>query len=351
MDETPPLSKAPRPSPQTGETETILRRSNVLHNIQRRHDTDEFAFTEEMAREATGYFFLSFGKVGAGKTTLHFHLLRYLEQHPDFDGEEYVDASLPDGQRAAQSQLINNWRNRWSEGTFPSATRRLDEVRALRYSLRPRIGAGHRINVTFLEVAGELLSEVITEEYDQRQQLPAALKALFDNPDVKLIIAFIVSPTALAQESDGKPPDTLYTAFLNYLRGNHVSEPDRRRTPILVVINNPDAGFQTVEDAMIDRQGANEWTPKIIERFMELFLPSFTQAYRRWPAQSKLITLFRLGKIKTHVEDGQEISVIANPPDYRHAARIVKFAYETFTGIKVRPPLWRRILRSLKVSS
>ncbi|WP_372922582.1 hypothetical protein [Roseovarius sp.] len=338
-------------APKAGQG-SILRPGNVIRNIERRSADEEFAFTQEMAEEAEGNFFLSFGKVGAGKTTLHFHLLRYFEQRPDFEGEELVDPGLSDGQRAAQSQLITNWRNRWSDGTFPSATLRTDEVRALRYSVRPTIGNGPRTNITFLEVAGELLSDLVTDDLDQRQELPGALRALLDNKDVNLIIAFVVAPTALEAEEDGKYPDTLYTAFLNYIRGHHSAGPDRTRTPLMIVINNPDEGFRVIPRLNIDQQGATTWTPEIVEKFLEYVLPSFIQAYRRWPAKAKKITLFKVGSVKTVPgPDGREIPIIGNPPYYRHAAIVSKFIYETFTGIRIRHPLWKRLLMAMKISS
>lgn len=337
------------PKPAQG---SILRPGNVIRNIEQRSGDEEFAFTQEMAEQAEGNFFLSFGKVGAGKTTLHFHLLRYLEQRPDFEGEEVIDPTLSDGQRAAQSQLITNWRNRWSDGSFPDATLRTDEVRAIRYSIRPTIGRGPRTKITFLEVAGELLSDLVTDDPDQRQDLPGALCALLDNKNVNLIIAFVVAPTALETEEDGKYPDTLYTAFLNYIRGHHSAAPDRTRTPLMIVINNPDEGFRVVPRLNIDQQGATTWTPEIVEKFLEYVLPSFIQVYRRWPAKAKKITLFKVGNLKTVPDNnGREITIIGNPPFYRHAAIVSKFMYETFTGIRIRHPLWKRLLMAMKLSS
>lgn len=331
----------------------ILRSSNTLANRRRTQPEISFSFTREMAENAEQeYFFLSFGKIGAGKTTLHYHLLRYFEQRPDFDGQEVVDDTLPDGQRAAQAQLINNWRSRWAEGVFPESTPKADEVRAIRYSIRPTIGNGKRINITFLEVAGELLTEIVNNDPHQRHQFPPALEALFANNGVKLIIAFVISPTALENETDDKNIEMLFPAFLNYLRGKF---PERARTPLMVVLNNPHDALRIARDPAfgVDMKGETEWTPDLLQRFLDEIMPAFMQNFRRWSAdrKNKMVTLFSVGRVRSENIEGEETFVIETPANFRHAAAVAKFIYETFTGTRIRHSLLTRLLMWMKVKS
>jgi hypothetical protein len=310
--------------------------------------TDPLSLTAEAAEEARGAFFLSFGKAGSGKTTLHFHMLRYIEQAGDFEGEEVVGEHLPEGQRVAQAAIMNQWRNMWLDGNFPAGTNAEDEVRAIRYSLRPRIGSGPKTEVTFLEVAGELLARVIADDPRDRVDLPEALDRLFRNKEVKLIVAFIVSPRGLQEEADARRPDALYVAFLNFIRERY---PDRIRTPLLVVVADPHRAFETIKE--IVPTGDTELTTTLTEQYLTTFLPSFMQQYVTWkaPAHQKLIARFRVGKVMKRSVDGDPRLYIGHPPYYDDAARITKFMYETFNGITIRHNFLRRVLIAIGLSS
>lgn len=310
--------------------------------------TDPLSLTAEAAEEARGAFFLSFGKAGSGKTTLHFQMLRYIEQVGDFEGEEVVGEHLPAGQRVAQAAIMNQWRNMWGDGAFPAGTNAEDEVRAIRYALRPRIGSGPRTEVTFLEVAGELLARVIADDPRDRVDLPEALDRLFRNNNVKLIIAFIVSPRGLQEETDARRPDALYVAFLNFIRERY---PERTRTPLLVVVADPNRAFETIKEIVPTTD--TELTPELTGTYLTTFLPSFMQQYVSWkaPPDQKLIARFRVGKVIQRTVDGVPRPYIGQPPYYDDAARITKFMYETFTGITIRHGLLRRIIIALGLSA
>jgi hypothetical protein len=310
--------------------------------------TDPLSLTAEAAEEASGAFFLSFGKAGSGKTTLHFHMLRYIEQVGDFEGEDVVGEHLPEGQRVAQATIMSHWRNIWVDGSFPASTNAEDEVRAIRYSLRPKIGNGPRTEVTFLEVAGELLARVIADDPRDRVDLPDALDRLFRNKNIKLIIAFIVSPRGLKEETDARRPDALYVAFLNLIRERY---PDRLRTPLMIILTDPGQALETIKEIVPTNE--TDLTVSLTEQYLKIFLPSFTQQYAAWkaPEHLKLIARFRVGKVLQKSVEGVPRPYIVHPPFYDDAARITKFMYETFTGITIRHGIFRRIMIALGLSA
>jgi hypothetical protein len=339
------------PHPQTWTRKMPGRTAgSVVHVRERARITEPLSLSEEAAEQASGYFFLSFGKANSGKSTLHYHILRYIEQEGDFEGEEVVGDHISPGQAAAQASLMSNWRNLWIEGEFPLPTDAADEVRAIRYALRPKIGNGPRVEVTFLEVAGELISGVMPDDARTPVEIPAALDRLMLNEAVKLIIAFIVSPRALAQEQDEKRPDALYVAFLNLIRKCY---PKRSNTPLMVILSDPQEAYELTRKHVQDT-GERSFSDKMVESYLGAYMRSFIQHYVSWKAlpEQKVIARFRVGKIvESKTSDGGVRRLIGQPAYFDDAARITKFMYETFTGVRIRHGIFRRILIALGVAS
>ncbi|MGB0505233.1 MAG: hypothetical protein ACPGGK_03470 [Pikeienuella sp.] len=313
-------------------------------------DPEQLEFTSDMAEDAEGNFFLSFGKTGSGKSTLHFHLLRYVDSQDDFDGTEIVDSKIPVAQRNAQAKIINQWRTLWISGDFPSATAGPDMVRALRYQIRPRIGRHPPLNMTFLEVAGEHFERLLVEDDAGAVEFPSALDRLFRNPNARIVIAFIVSPNGIATDTDGKQPNALYPAFLNFIRTHY---PERSRTPLITVVTDPDQALDLLKDNELVGRSETKLTGPLVELFLGKYMGSFAQHYKSWAADPahKRIAIFKIGKMGTKVgENGKPTAYVIDPPNYDNIARITKWTYETFTGVRIKASFWRRMLRAIGLS-
>lgn len=320
---------------------------SVFDAYQSSRAEDPMDFTPEMADEAEGFFFLSFGKRQSGKSTLHYHLLRYIEQHDDFVAMPVVEeeAKLPPGVLKAQRQIINKWRGLWSEGRFPAGTELNDNVRAIRYAFRPKEGRYRPIEVTFLEVAGELLETVVSNDGVSREEIPEALDRLFRNSRAGVITAFIVNPTALATETEGVKPDVLYAGFLDYIREHY---PRRAAMPLMLVLADPDEALRMVRKILPDG-GETELTDPLLEGFLRAMLPTFAPKFGSWqaPREQRAIVRFNVGAVQKREIDGYATPIILQPPNFRDTAKIAKFVYETFSGTRIRHSWWRRLLMAL----
>jgi hypothetical protein len=159
----------------------------------------------------------------------------------------------------------------------------------------------------------------------------------------------MVSPRKLQTEVDGIVPDNLYDEFLNYIRGNY---PNRTQTPLMLIINEPEQALDICRK-LPGYNGQSAMNLELTQEFLTTYFPTFIQNYRQWTAQAKMITLFSVGKIirKMDPDTGLEEMLISHPPNFIHSARIMKFIYETFTGVPVRYSWVKRLLRRIGLSS
>lgn len=300
-------------------------------------DVASASFTSEMAANAKGNFIFSFGDAGSGKSSFHFHLIRYIEQGNDFDSIEVVPRrhGVPNFQAAA---IMDDWRQRWSEGRFPESTD-VNTIKCLSYTATPRYGRKTPMEFSVIEVSGEKLRTVIQTD-DKAPHIPEELDALFANPNVNITLVMLLHPKR-------KNNDVLFSSFLRYLRGRH---PQRTQdTPLLLVVPDPvsaKATLSTVNPAFSRKDFDAEMTLD----FVQTLARSTYQELLTWPTDEKYKSLarFRIGDIKRQqVRTGDEENVIVQV-DFFDVAKIFRFCYEYFAGERIGYTLWQKFKRSLK---
>lgn len=273
-----------------------------------------------------GKYLLTIGRTGSGKTTFHWHLLRWLFTNPDVTANAATVDERWDG-----SVLINSWQRLWENGQFPNSTAQ-HEPQEIVVEVTPQNRRLPPLQIGFFEIAGEDYRYIMPEPGRAPTIYKGLLKFL-ENPRIDFTIVFI---------ADGENPeddDILFRNALNWL--------DRAVTrsfadaPIMIIVSKPELALHRLQAMKHPTfAGVSELSPV---QFVNEFLKGTKSAVlsRRCPF---VATTMSIGSVERMASG---ISSIRNP-DTRDIERIFKWIYGQMTGKGFGETPWQRFWRYLR---
>lgn len=290
--------------------------------------------SEDISKKQGNYIF-TFGFPGSGKTTFHSFLIRYLMQVGPFKTEPLSRTHNGDTDYDAM-RVVTKWMSEWQEGRFPEPTPiGEDEIRELTFEVQPLQGIRTPLEFTFLEVSGEMLQTVMPTEY-QDPALSRVIRQLLENRNINLIMFLLLNPEVHNN-------DALFFNFMNYMDKN-LGFDIRERTSLGIIVSKPEEALSTLKRLRSGFEAVAEIRGDYTEDFIEAFAPSTYRIWYDWPnPKKKMLARIYIGEIK---RDGQKPRLIR--PDFGSVERIFAWMYFQFTGRKLGPTLWQRMIRWIK---
>lgn len=235
-------------------------------------------------------------------------------------------------------RVINLWRKQWIEGRFPEATPTGEEdIREINCRVEPLEGERTPLNFGFLEVSGELQRSVMPGE-TRNPNLIRTLRGYLENENLKMVLMLLMSPEV-------EENDVLFSNFITFLDVNFPGA--RERMSLGVIISKPEDSLERLKlfgGATTDVSFGAELRGARVEDYVETFAPSTYRIWDQWPSENrKMLASLHLGEI---INEGTERRLTA--PEFEDISRIFAWLYTQFTGRKLGPRFFERLLRWIK---
>lgn len=282
-----------------------------------------------------GNYIITFGFPGSGKTTFQSSLLRYLFHVGPFATEPMHEVGSGSAPNFESSRVITQWMEQWRAGTFPKSNAIGEhEIREIAIRVQPVEGVKTELELGMLEVSGEMMQSVIPTDFSE-PKISRVVQSYLANPHVNLAIILLVNP-----EVDDN--DSLFLNLLTYLDAN-LPHDVRERSGLMLLVSKPDAALKKLKE--VDRNYAmlSDLKGDAIEDYIEKFCPATYRFWDQWPSpKKKMIGRVYLGEIE---QDGDKAKLIR--PDFRSVENIFSWIYTHFTGRRLGPGRFRRLLNWL----
>lgn len=289
----------------------------------------------ESLKDKTGNYVFTFGYPGSGKTTFHSFLIRYLMEEGPFKTEFVTKNDFGDVDYDI-TRMITKWKSEWREGRFPERTPVGQEhIRELRFDVRPLKGVRTPLEFNILEISGEMLKEVTPSEHKD-PALTRILLELLSNEKINFIILLLLNPAVYDN-------DELFVNFLSFLDAN-LPYNIRERSSLGIIVSKPDDALTTLKKMRSGYDHVADLRGDYIEDFVESFAKSTYRIWYDWPnPKRKMISRMYLGEIGDH---NGEMRLLH--PHYQSVRNIFDWIYNQFTGKKLGPTFWQKIISNFK---
>ena len=289
----------------------------------------------ESLKDKTGNYVFTFGYPGSGKTTFHSFLIRYLMEEGPFKTEFVTKNDFGDVDYDI-TRMITKWKSEWREGRFPERTPVGQEhIRELRFDVRPLKGVRTPLEFNILEISGEMLKEVTPSEHKD-PALTRILLELLSNEKINFIILLLLNPAVYDN-------DELFVNFLSFLDAN-LPYNIRERSSLGIIVSKPDDALTTLKKMRSGYDHVADLRGDYIEDFVESFAKSTYRIWYDWPnPKRKMISRMYLGEIGDH---NGEMRLLH--PHYQSVNNIFDWIYSQFTGKKLGPTFWQKIISNFK---
>lgn len=284
-----------------------------------------------------GNYIISFGKAGSGKTVFQSFLIYYLTHSGRFSTNLVIspeDTAIGwDGQR-----LYNEWISTWQNGDFPKGTDAKEEsIKELTVSVKPKIGNCEEVNISFLEIAGELMEKIIPAD-ERNPELITTLVRYFQNQNIKFTFLLFVDPKT------ARVDDILFDNLFTFIRINF---PDLINSMSLgVVISKPEESLGVFKKNFPGYGHYVEIKGDLCEDYIERMTPRLYQTFNSWEPQNRVqIMTMSLGEVEVNNETNASILVRKN---YHDIERIFAWLYNQITGQKLGLNWWQKLLKWLQ---
>ncbi len=288
---------------------------------------------KEVLEQTEGNYIFSVGFPGSGKTTFQWMMMRYLMEEGPFKPE------IVEPQRSDRSndwsgrRLIHDWKDQWRSGRLPESTSEdAREIREVRVSVSTTSGKSLKVDFSFLEMSGVLLSRVLPARSGPPKLAPL-LDAYLKNTDLNLAVVFLLNP-------DEERNDHLFSTFLAYLRNKF---PDRlEKMSLAVVLAKPYEALERLNREKSGRQ-YEELDEDALYACMNRFCGETHQIWDQWPDQRRIfLGPLYLGDIKD-----KEGEPSLPEPDFGDTEEIFFWLFEQFNGKRPGPTLWQKVMGNL----
>lgn len=289
------------------------------------------ALMDDPLEERQGNYLLSFGFPGSGKTTFQSFLAYYFTHIGPYEAQPRV-APQESVQGWEPLAVFNEWMRLWGQGAFPPANP-VDEgdIRELSFRIQPLRRASKATELSFLEVSGELMTQVIADRVRDPSMI-ATLNRYFGNEQLRLILVLVVDP------EQGVENDILFQNLFAFLDLHFPRL--RERTSLAVLVSKPMQALGQLQ--MLDERYRDhtELSAELCETFVQRFTPRTYRILDGWSDQQRVqLMALHLGE----VTEGGEAPRLSRP-DYGDIHDIFLWIYGQLTGERPAPPWWQRVL-------
>ena len=282
-----------------------------------------------------GSYLLSFGLPGSGKTTFQSFLAYYVTHIGPFEAEPVV---APETSAQGWEPLVtfNEWMRMWGQGGFPPANPVTEgDIREMTFRVRPLRGGQGPVELSFLEVSGELMTQVVADRVSD----PAMIETLgryLANEEIRLLLFLIVDPHRLAEN------DILFQNLMSYLELHYPGV--RERMSLAVLVSKPEEALRQLRERDARYQEETVLRAELCEAYVQRFAPRTYRILDGWPRQDRVqLMALHLGEV---VEDEQGARL--READYQDIDAIFAWIYRQLTGGRLGPPWWQRLLDWLR---
>jgi energy-coupling factor transporter ATP-binding protein EcfA2 len=286
--------------------------------------------------EKSGSYLLSVGYAGSGKTTFQSFLTYYLS-HESPHSVEHASDPTESAQGWAPMRIYNDWVSRWHDGSFPLSTATgEDGIREISLRIETPIGKKTPLDLTFLEVSGENLQQVIAGD-DNDPIMLRTLHRFFENKKIKWAICLVLDP---GQEDAN---DRLFENFIRFLDVNY--ENIRQEMRIAVLVSKPNEALRLLKQRNPKYQHIQEMRGDVLEAYVANVAPRTLKIMDAWPDQNATsIMSLKIGDITESPDGTQKVS----RKDCRDIKQIFEWLYHQFTGTKLKPTWWQQLIQWLR---
>ncbi len=290
---------------------------------------------DEAIEEKTGNYLLSFGFPGSGKTTFQSFLAYYVTHIGPFDAHLRVSPQ-EDVQGWEPMALFNEWMRIWARGGFPPANPvDEDDAREMTFRIQPLRGVTTPLQLSLLELSGELMTPVVAERYSD-PAMAEILGRYLANERLRTLLFLIVDPDC------GEENDVLFQNLLTFLDLHY---PDfRRRMSLAVLVSKPERALRHLQARDPRYEGCRALRGEACEAYVQRFAPRTYRILDGWPSQERVqMMALHIGEI---AEEGGASRL--REPDYADIHDIFAWIYEQLTGWRLGPTWWQRALEWLR---
>lgn len=269
-----------------------------------------------------GNYIFTFGKRSSGKTTLQFHLLRWLMTGGDFNTE-----ALPIENSMAAHAIVDQWQQMWADGRFPLSTE-TQQPKEFKFKVSPHEGITDPLTFSFFEIAGEDFQSVRVTEDNPDPQMLDVLDRFLRNPNINFSLVLV------CDGDDPEEDDIFISAFLTFLHKEYGYR-FHDTAPIMLVIAKSDLGIKKLR---ADNETGQDSTIKLNNAvFLNRYLKRTANALRAWPAGHQIFS-FKVG-----IVEGQGSSSRIVKAEFQDIGKIFASLYRRFIGKNLGPTRWQKM--------
>lgn len=305
----------------------LEREERAEDSISHDEEFDEVHLEDMDIENRSGNYIFTFGKVGSGKTTFQYHLLRWL-----MIGGEFNTEILPIQESRRAEGIVNEWKRMWEKGKFPAGTAR-DNPKEFRFRVTPHYGQKTPLEFFFFEMSGEDLASVEARLSGPEPKMMEVMHRFLNNQRIRFSLILI------CDGDDPEQDDIFISSFLTHLRTEY-GDRFQQSAPITLLIAKSDLAIEQmrkVKDShQVSRHKLN--TGAFVDRYMK----STSQALKAWTAGHSIYS-FTVGKVET---------VYGEPhlkrTSYDDVTAIFEHIYKQFTGKSLGKTRWEKFKAFLK---